>query len=152
MSSNSGDNNDSPSATESEEDLRRRYESKNISGQKLDSEDVIEISSSDSGQAIATNEKIMNTSSQDIFSDSSDDTMAIPSGATEDKHDICQTIDLSQTQTTQDVFGTGADSGQAIATNEQIMNTSTQDICSGSSDDTMPIPTGATEDYGSGND
>ena len=127
MSSNSQEKNDS---SESDEEIRRRYESKNISGQKLDSEDVIEISSSDSGQAIATNEKIMNTSSQDIFSDSSDDTMAIPSEATEDKHDICQTIDLSQTQTTQDVFGTGADSGQAIAKNEQIMNTSSQDICS----------------------
>ena len=64
MSSNSQEKNDSSS---SDEEIRRRYESKNISGQKLDSEDVIEISSSDSGQAIATNEKIMNTSSQDIL-------------------------------------------------------------------------------------
>ena len=147
MSSNSQEKNDSSS---SDEEIRRRFESKNISGQKLDSEDATEISYSDSGQAIATNEKLMNTSTQDICTDSSDDTWAIPSGATEDKHEICQTIDLSQTQTTQDVFGTGADSGQAIATNEKIMNTSTQDIISDySSDDTMPIPSGTTEDYGS---
>ena len=40
----------------------------------------------------------------------SGDTMPIPSEAREDKLDICQTIDLSQTQSTQDVFGTGSDS------------------------------------------
>ena len=151
MSSNSQEKNDSSST---DEEIRKRYESKNLSGQKFDSEeDVIEISDSDSGQAIATNEKLMNTSSQDICTDSSDDTMAIPIGATENKHDICQTIDFSQTQSTQDVFGTDADSGQTIATNEELMNTSTQVIISDySSDDTMPLLTGTTDDYGSGNE
>ena len=151
MSSNSQEKNDSSST---DEEIRKCYESKNLSGQKFDSEeDVIEISDSDSGQAIATNEKLMNTSSQDICTDSSDDTMAIPIGATENKHDICQTIDFSQTQSTQDVFGTDADSGQTIATNEELMNTSTQVIISDySSDDTMPLLTGTTDDYGSGNE
>ena len=139
MSSNSQEKNDSSST---DEEIRKCYESKNLSGQKFDS-----------GQAIATNEKLMNTSSQDICTDSSDDTMAIPIGATENKHDICQTIDLSQTQSTQDVFGTDADSGQTIATNEELMNTSTQVIISDySSDDTMPLLTGTTDDYGSGNE
>ena len=116
MSSNSQEKNDSSS---SDEEIRRRYESKNISGQKFDSEeDVIEISDSDSGQAIATNEKLMNTSSQVIISDySSDDTLPLQTRTTddcgsgnEDKPDLCQTIDLSQTQSTQDVLGTDSDS------------------------------------------
>ena len=80
-------------------------------------EELIKISASDSGQAIATNEKPKNTTTQDIISDySSDDTMPIPTGTTEDygsgnedKHDLCQTIDISQTQSTQDVLGTGSD-------------------------------------------
>ena len=122
MSSNSGDNNDSPSATESEEDLRRRYESKNISGQKLYFDEVIDISSSDSEQAIAPNEQIINTSTQEISSDSdngnntSDQTIVIPPGDTEgssswneDKHNICQTLDLNQIQATPDLFGSDAD-------------------------------------------
>ena len=116
MSSNSQEKNDSSS---SDEEIRRRYESKNISGQKFASEDVdIEISDSDSGQAIATNEKLMNTSSQVIISDySSDDTLPLLTRTTddygsgnEDKPDLCQTIDLSQTQSTQDVLGTDSDS------------------------------------------
>ena len=116
MSSNSGDNNDSPSATESEEDLRRRYESKNLSGQKLYCDEVIDISSSASEQAIAPNEQIINTSTQEISSESSDDTMPIAPGDTEgsssgneDKHNICQTLDLNQTQATPDLFGSDAD-------------------------------------------
>ena len=64
MSSDSEDNNVPSSHTERDEEVRRRYQSKNISGQKLDSEEVIEISSSDSEQAIATNEQIINESMQ----------------------------------------------------------------------------------------
>ena len=105
-------------SSSSDEEIRIRYESKSISGQKFDSEEeLMEISASDSGQAIATNENLMNTSTQVIISDySSDDTMPIPTGNTEDygsgnedKHDLSQTIDLSKTQSTQDVLGTGSD-------------------------------------------
>ena len=117
MSSNSQEKNDSSS---SDEEIRRRYESKNLSGQKFDSEeDVIEISDSSSGQAIATNEKLMNTSSQVIISDySSDDTLPLLTRTTddygsgnEDKLDLCQTIDLSESQSTQDVLATDSDYG-----------------------------------------
>ena len=69
MSSDSEDNNVPSSHTERDEEVRRRYQSKNISGQKLDSEEVIEISSSDSEQAIATNEQIINESTKDISSE-----------------------------------------------------------------------------------
>ena len=88
----------------------------------MDSEEVIEISSSDSEQAIATNEQIINESTQDISSESENDsntsaqTILIATGDTEasssgseDNHNICQTLDLNQTQATQDLFGTGAD-------------------------------------------
>ena len=55
MASTTGENSDPPSPTESEKELQLCYQSKTISGQMLDSEEVIDIISSDSEQAIAPN-------------------------------------------------------------------------------------------------
>ena len=122
MASTTGENSDPPSPTESEKQLQLRYQSKTISGQMLDSEEVIDIISSDSEQAIAPNEQIINTSTQEISTDSDngkntsnqtillvpDDSEDSNSG-NEDKLNMCQNLYLSQTQATPELFGSDTD-------------------------------------------
>ena len=93
-----------------------------MSDQKFDSEEFIEIISSDSEQANAPNEQIFNTSYQEISTDSdngqnnSNQTILLSTDDSEDsntgneaKLNMCQKLYPSQTQATPELFGSDTD-------------------------------------------